>query len=428
MLGVMTNSQGITPYGSATDLPSVIEMKQQITALSVLGFLVSKEQRAELKKLREEIRRITSIVDRFYELVGERNWVFTDDLNLSEMETITGAPDAATAEVLLVSYYESDRRIDFPLGRLHRFKAMQPRITLLQKALFDYREGRYYSTVLVVLSVMDGFVNDFDTTRRQGLHTRSEGDMVAWDSVAGHHLGLSHAHRSFLKGVYKTDEAEIVDLHRHGIMHGMLVNYDNKIIATKAWNRLFAVADWADSQLRHSEPSTPIPTIRETLTRWRETQDQSAKLDEWQPYEYEPVASQSDPSEVALVSADFLTKWEKRQWAPVGAYFMQFGGANPSLGELALRAKDLYKTLELTSWRILRVRHVAAAVAHADVMLVVDGLTYETDLRWIHVDTSGEISSEWEGGRWVLSMYGPQHFLKRERAKPDSESVDSTDS
>lgn len=46
--------------------------------------------------------------------------------------------------------------------------------------------------------------NDLDTATRQGLHARPMEDMVAWDSVVGHHLGLSHAHQSFVKGFYKT--------------------------------------------------------------------------------------------------------------------------------------------------------------------------------------------------------------------------------
>ncbi len=89
---------------------------------------------------------------------------------------------------------------------------MRPRIPLLQMALVDYESGRFYSTVLVLLSVMDGFVNDLDTAQRKGLHARSPEDMVAWDSVVGHHLGLSHAHQSFIKGHYKTSVDETTEL------------------------------------------------------------------------------------------------------------------------------------------------------------------------------------------------------------------------
>lgn len=277
-----------------------------MAAFKVLGFLLPKDQRQQLKDLEREHKRITAIVDAFYALLGERNWVFTGDLNLPAMEYAVSAEDAVTAEKRLIEYYKTDERIEFPLRRLHRFDAMRPRIPLLHNAQRDYEAGRYYSTILVLLSVMDGFVNDLDTATPQGLHARPEEDMVAWDSVAGHHLGLSHAHQSFTKGFYKTDTTEVTELFRNGIMHGTLVNFDNDVVATKAWNRLFAVADWADARERQVKPVEPTPTLRESIGPWKDIQDQKAKIEEWQPYDYEPGASTDHPSEVAMTCADFL--------------------------------------------------------------------------------------------------------------------------
>ncbi len=188
-------------------------------AFKLFGILLPKEQRNQVKELEREHRRITGLVDTFYGLLGTRNWVFTSDLNLPAIEYVVDADDAGTAETRLISYYKEHGRIAFPLRRLYRFDAMRTRIGLLQKALTDYEAGRYYSTVLVILSVMDGFVNYLDAAARQGLHARPVEDMVAWDSVAGHHLGLSHAHQSFLKGFYKTDDTKVTELFRNGIMH-----------------------------------------------------------------------------------------------------------------------------------------------------------------------------------------------------------------
>ncbi|MBN7794001.1 hypothetical protein [Microbacterium esteraromaticum] len=418
----MADSPQVSPYGSARDLPSVQEMEQQLAAFKLLGILLPKEQRNKVKELEHEHRRITGLVDKFYGILGKRNWVFTGDLNLPAMEHVVDTDDAGTAETRLIGYYKEDSRIAFPLRRLHRFNAMRPRISLLQKALTDYEAGRYYSTVLVVLSVMDGFVNDLDTAARQGLHARPAEDMVAWDSVAGHHLGLSHAHQSFLKGFYKTDVTEVTELYRNGIMHGTLVNFDNEVVATKAWNRLFAVADWADSRERQAKPVEPTPTLREALRRWKDTQDQKTRIEEWQPYEYEPAPA-AEPSEVAQTARDFLESWEKRRWGPVGAHFMELGSARSSVGKLAVLAKDLYGALELSEWTILRVRHVAAAVAHTDVELLVSGTKYRTDLRWVRVDHTGSTATEWESGHWALSQYGPSLFLKPETAviEPDND-------
>lgn len=425
----MSDTHKVSPYGSARDLPSVKEMEQQIAAFKLLGLLLPKAQRKQLKDLQSEHRRIIGIVDTFYGLLGERNWVFTGDFNLPAIEHVVCAEDASIAEARLIEYYKSADRIAFPLRRLHRFDAMRPRIPLLKKALIDYEAGRYYSTVLVLLSVMDGFVNDLDTASRQGLHARPVEDMVAWDSVAGHHLGLSHAHQSFVKGFYKTDTTEVTELFRNGIMHGTLINFDNEVVATKAWNRLFAVTDWADARERQAKPVESTPTLRESLTRWKTVQDQKAKLEEWHPHQYEPGASTDNPSEVATTCADFLLRWQKKQWAPAGAHFMELGSSRSSVGKLAIEAKDLYQTLDLTAWTILGVRHIAAAVAHVDVELLVNGDTYRTDLRWVRVDEAGGTATEWEPGRWMLSMYGPSHFLKPETVvtRSDSELVPRTE-
>ncbi|NLG65259.1 MAG: hypothetical protein GX537_06600 [Actinobacteria bacterium] len=93
---------------------------------------------------------------------------------------------------------------------------------------------------------------------------------------------------------------------------------------------------------------------------------------------------------------------------------MELGSTRSSVGKLAVLAKDLYEALDLSAWTVLRVRHVAAAVAHTDVLLLVDGSTYRTDLRWVRVNDAGSTATEWESGRWALSQYGPSLFLKPE--------------
>src|SRR5699024_7235652 len=98
----------------------------------------------------------------------------------------------------------------------------------------------------------------------------------------------------------------------------------------------------------------------------------------------------------------------------VGAHLMELGSTRSSVGRLAVEAKDLYGPHELSSWTIRRVRHVAAAVAHTDVEIVVNGTVYRTDLCWVRIDNAGGTATEWGPGRWTLSMDGPSHFLKPE--------------
>lgn len=402
------------PYGSARDLPSFQQMGQQIAAFKLLGFLLSADQRKELQRLEREQRRIADLVDAFYALLGERNWVFTGDLNMPAIEQVVDTKDPEIAESRLIAYYQQEDRILFPLRRLHRFEAARFRIPLLRKALTDYQERRYYSSVLVLLAMMDGFVNDLEKSTRQGLHARDASDMVAWDSVVGHHLGLSHAHQSFVRGFYRTDETETTELYRNGIMHGVLVNFDNETVATKAWNRLFAVADWADAREKQAAPPKAEPSLRESVERWQGIQKQKARLEAWEPHDCSPEDQTLDECDVYRTTETFLSRWKAGQWGPLGQQFMQFGSQSEPIGKLAALAKDLYSPLPLTEWQIHRVHHVAAAVAQADVSLTVNKETYSTDLRWVRIGNDGHSAAEWEEGQWRLSLYGPTHFLTDE--------------
>jgi hypothetical protein len=78
-------------------------------------------------------------------------------------------------------------------------------------------------------------VNDVETADRRGLHAREAGEMVAWDSLVGHHMGLAHAHQTFTKTFRRISTEEVRELYRNGIVHGTLVNYDNDFVSAKAW-------------------------------------------------------------------------------------------------------------------------------------------------------------------------------------------------
>lgn len=52
----------------------------------------------------------------------------------------------------------------------------------------------------------------------------------------------------------------------------MLPSFNNVVVATKAWNRLLAVADWAQSREKQAEPKEPEPTMGEVLEQMAETE------------------------------------------------------------------------------------------------------------------------------------------------------------
>jgi hypothetical protein len=258
------------PYRSARDLPSVAELLEQIAGMKALTRFVGRKHRKDVLELERQVEELVTVVDRFYDLLGDRQWIFHDRLNVEMVKALLDLP-AHEAETALIEIYRDAEWLRFSTMGLRRL--MPSRMNLIEKAAQDYREDRFYACVLVLLTVMDGFVNDLDPGHRRGLHTREADELAAWDTVVGHHMGLTSAHSTFTKGSYKTSSEPLYELQRHGIIHGMLVNYDNIVVATKAWNQLFAVADWATSLERKSKPKKPEPSWATSSEKSRETNE-----------------------------------------------------------------------------------------------------------------------------------------------------------
>jgi hypothetical protein len=191
-------------------------------------------------------------------------------------------------------------------------------------------------TVLSLIPVMDGFVNDVETDPRRGLHTREDDEMAAWNSVVGHHQGLTLAHRTFTKTFKKTSDEEVHELYRNGIVHGMLTNFNNVVVATKTWNRLFAVADWALSREKQAIPPEPKPSLRALFGQIAENQRTQRALDAWQPRTLTP----DDPGFEELGILTEITGRKRSRiyrYEPYVSLFDDSSGASGFAGAAAVR-------------------------------------------------------------------------------------------
>src|SRR5215208_7114846 len=166
------------PYQSARDLPSFVEMSQQLSSLKLLRFLIPKSERPKVKEVEAQLNFMGNTVDKFYAVLGPRNWIFHDTLNLQDIaDLLAASADPAEAERRLIDYYKGLDNLHFLVRGLGAFEALRKRRHLVQRAYDDYMAQRYYACIHVLLSVMDGFVNEFETVRR-GLHAREAEDLV----------------------------------------------------------------------------------------------------------------------------------------------------------------------------------------------------------------------------------------------------------
>jgi hypothetical protein len=411
------------PYKSARDLPSVVEMLKQIQGFKTLTRFVARDQRAALVSIEQQLDDLVETIDGFYALLGSRHWVFHDSLNTEMAKGLLAKP-ADEAEQAFIAQYQAPEMLGFMIGRLWHFPEMRQRRPMIERAREDYEAGRYDSTVSLLLSVMDGFVNDVETDPRRGLHARSDDEMAAWDSVVGHRQGLAQAHRTFTRTFKKTSDEEVHELYRNGIVHGMLTNFNNVVVATKAWNRLFAVADWVLSREKQAIPPEPEPSLRELFGQIAESQRTKQALDAWQAKTLTPDDPDFESESIHVCATEVLEAWKRKNYGRMAAQLASFTREDTP-GKSAGRVRDEYTLFELEDFRIVRLDFQAPVICEIDAELTIAGGTKIGRIRWIRETEGGEPAIPgYEKGQWRFMTWGPSAMFHAAEDTADAVSPD----
>lgn len=408
------------PYKSVAQLPSLTETSQQLLGLSFINLFRGRAARQETAEMRRDFAKLVREVDAFCELVGPRNFVYFDFLNHTTVQNILAAVDgnADEAERLLVAHLSDDEVLRRYVQQVRFRDGLRPRWPLIERALDDQAAGRYYAVVLVLLAVMDGYVNDLNPGARQGLHSRDPKDMVGWDNAISHHLGLSNAHVSFTKRCDKTTEEEAIELHRHGIVHGTIINYDNPVIAAKAWCRLFAVVNWADSldAKKKKEAEPPPLSLRQTLRRLAEHGEKMRLYEEgmeaWNRRSLVPGDEDFEGDEVKAVTERYLSAWQTGRIGLM-AELIPHSLAKDSPKKTAFMVKEEVADFDLTSFTVDGVDPVAPAVAETRVTLVITARPSRAPYGGSERGTTAIRLTPNVDGAWHVMSWGPYAIMAR---------------
>lgn len=400
------------PYQSAHDLPSFIELSKQLDALRFWHFLIPTNQRPDIAKMKAQLHRMGETVDRFYTMLGPRNWIFHDSLPLDDIARWLdeGLP-LDEMESRLIAHYGDPETLRFLINQAGRHPAMRRRLPLIELARGDHQAGRYYATVHLLLSVMDGFVNEFETVRR-GLHARQIEELDASDTVVSHHMGLANAHATFRKGKSRTSEEPVDELYRNGIVHGSLLNYNNEVVASKAWNRLFAVADWAKAREKEQQPPERPPTWGELFKGIAKNAEARKAIEAWRPETYRLGDSGFENHPAHQSCKAFLDFWQRKNYK--GLTDLLPTSAHKAYGNRTIyQVRNEYAELTLESFKITEVNNTAPAICEIAVELRINGEDNAARLRWIHEDNDGRSQVASLPGQWHLAIWGPAAYLKR---------------
>lgn len=408
-----TGPRRLAPYGSAKDLPSYKEMSQLIQGGKLLTRFIARDQRAKFLQVERDMDRLTKVVDDFYDRLGRRNWIFHDRLSVDKVEAILAeTSDEEAAEQRLIELYRDTESMKRWVMGLRAQRGLRERLHQIERAREHYEGDLFDSCVLHLIAVMDGFVNDFEPGARKGLAAREPDDMTAWDSVVGHHLGLTHTMKTFRKTIKRRVDEEVFEVYRHGIMHGSIVTFNNVIVATKAWNMLFAVSDWTTAARKAAAPAEPKQSWGDT---WSALKRQAAH----KRYEKDFISSTvttSDPgferSEVVCRAIEFFDAWQRRRWGLVAAFTPPMLLASKSDGEAARFAKDVFGQHELTSWDIAAVKYDQPSTAEVCAAGTVNGKITEIRFRMALWTEAGNVALPTDdGAAWRLAVWAPHTFF-----------------
>ena len=293
-----------------------------------------------------------TVVDRFYERLGPRNWIFHDSLNLSAVEAIldqTGTGEEAEQRV--IDLYRDKEKAAFWLRRLRGVEGLRERAHQIERAREHYDADQFDSAALQLITVMDGFVNDFEPDQRRGLASRDPDAMTAWDSVVGYHLGLTNALKAFNKTIKKRVDEEVYELHRNGIVHGTITRFDNVVVATKAWNMLFALADWAAATRKARQPEPPKPTIQGVVQQMATTARIKARAEAWEPSRLSVSDAGFDDHEIHMLSVEFMTGWRERNFGALVRFpARRFDKRETPLGQMAGQLREAFDGCDLSDF------------------------------------------------------------------------------
>lgn len=302
-------------------------MKSLLTVASFLPKFMTKNMdipnlKVQLEEISNSSNALVSSLDKFNECFAKSGWIAYESLNTN---TIQGAiqifenDGIENAEEFLANSYD-ENTLKFGLMRFHGHRVLSKRIRLLELAKEDYLAERYHACIPLILSLIDGIVNDI--SNHVGFFAEKS-DLIIDDTISGHATGLHSVRKLLSKGRNKTTEDTILIPFRNGILHGRDLAFDNKIVASKCWHTLFAIENWAkdfDENRVKIEPE-PEKSLIDFLRGYKENQDLNKRISNWKPrsqdtFDYLPTDDIHilPPNSPEKTVAEFFGHWANKRW------------------------------------------------------------------------------------------------------------------
>jgi hypothetical protein len=340
-----------------------------------------KEAFKDFDKMEQEFLKLSEIPDKFNDNFTSRGFIIFNFLNPDiAIETIRIAEtNIDEAEKYFINHFTPEM-VETYLYMMQGVRAFRPRMELAEKALIDYKEERYHACIPVILALTDGLVNELNP-QNVGI-AADKVDLRAWDCITSHEKGLNALKKIIFKSRTTTTTEEITIPYRHGILHGMDLNYANKTVAAKTWAILFAVRDWA-IKAEGKELTEPLPTTKTSWSEllqkikqhndWKKSFEQ--QLENWKPRVIEPGKDIPKNGEIEDFGegtpekklVEFLVYWQKKNYGRMANCIWSF--LQDSEKKMAGRVREVYGYHFLKHFELLEIIDEAPSITEIRVLL-----------------------------------------------------------
>lgn len=364
----------------------------------------------------KEQAKVLMIPDQFNERFSFAGWIAYESMNLDSMKQAILLYDRdgiESAENYLVNYY-NEETLKWGIQWFNGNSEFRRRIRLAELAKEDYLACRYHACIPLLLSMLDGLVND--VSKHVGFFAESS-DMTAWDCIAAHETGLQTLATLMTKGRNKTNENSISIPYRNGILHGRELAFDNQIVAAKCWSALFAARDWAVAISDGKKTSKPKEKASwsELIGKIVENDKQKKLLDAWKPRKgtelahlpYFGSASALPSGSPERAVSEFINNWMLRRYGLLADSLIYF--TNTSKGKKAGLAKEDFGKNVPLSFKVVSVEDQSSAASK--VIIELEFLSHGNSVRkeisvWtIYQDENNDpMIRDVEKGSWKIQQ------------------------
>jgi hypothetical protein len=403
--------------------PTIADLQHQMQAFEMLESIYNgipfasklfpqfKKPFADFSKIKEQAE-ILKIPDRFNECFSSLGWIAYESMNMEVMKkaiSVYESQGEPVAEVYLAESYDEEC-LKWGIRWFNGNSEFRRRIRLAELAKTDYLAGRYHACIPLLLSLLDGLVND--VSKHVGFFAGSA-DLTAWDCIAAHETGLQSLVSLMTKGRNKTNEETTFIPYRHGILHGRELAFDNRIVAAKSWGALFAARDWAVAVSDGKKIPKPKKEIawKELLNQISENDKQKKLLDAWKARATEELAHlphDGSPEKLPVGTpertvAEFLENWRLRRYGILAELLLDYIGM-PKGKKAGIAKEDFGKKVPL-SFKILAIEDQAPAISHVIAELEFQNnekqALKQASIRTVYVDgENNPMVRNSENGQW----------------------------